>query len=303
MTYFVERLQVLLEAEWAVAEPEAEDEEEEEEEAADISAQPQQSQRSSPFGGLLGRRRASAKQVCNFEKEPRCKASRRSRQLGTCSCPAHDRRPSLRRMRQPSSLPLTMQADESHNAGFVRRKSRRTIWWRTRMRLSSKPAAAWEACLAAWRAGQNPLSRYAIQHDVTWQQVAAVDSGVQRLDWHAPRRCVRTQEAEETAQDAAEDAPQPVKRFFGRAQRTAKSAAAVRGFLPIGGEAYVSILKAIALRPRRHGAMQEAEEAAEDAPKPLKRLFGRAQRKADSATSVCSLLRAGHRVAGVETTL
>jgi hypothetical protein len=35
------------------------------------------------------------------------------------------------------------------------------------------------------------------------------------------------QDAEEAAEDAAEEAPQPLKRIFGRAQRTAKSAAAV----------------------------------------------------------------------------
>ena len=97
------------------------------------------------------------------------------------------------------------------------------------------------------------------------------------------------QDAEETAEKAARDAPQPVKRVFGRAQRTAKSAAAVRKGLDMRClQCFGTAREFKSTEKVFQRAAQEAEDAADDAPKPLKRLFGGAQRRAGSATSVRS---------------
>ena len=76
--------------------------------------------------------------------------------------------------------------------------------------------------------------------------------------------------------------------MFGRAQRTAKLAAAVTLAWPPVWRTRAGQLHAEGLRdmtaPLR--GLQDAEEAADEAPKPVKGLFGGARRTAKSAVTV-----------------
>ena len=110
---FVLNLQVLPDAEWAVPEPEPAGENEEQQEETDVSTPPQ-SWRSSPFGGLLGGRRASAKQVrtCNTNQAD-CRARSRVARHQYSSAVRQTTIACQCGCREGSDLPYSLHADES----------------------------------------------------------------------------------------------------------------------------------------------------------------------------------------------